>query len=377
MRMGKQLNEREEIRKVISDLMVLKMDPAELLEYLERRVKENPDLPPKLGGKDKGILVMKEILEVDHPVLKKLTDYGNISKYVNSKISDELRDLVSLLGSSSPKEKMESSEKSLRSLKEAVIEDIEDKVFEESPGLRPMMMPGTVTLDEIPNLYYGSESYKPSEKAILALSLLKSIGIGNSISVFFEGSFHSYLKMKVHEKLGRKHLDGDDIKASKWETSQPFLTLTRLLIWIYSQITEEANQKEKKEEVIQMMRESSGVIYFTPGKVKENYTVLVFPQLSRFVDTWLEDNRKRETLKRMLDSTKEISALAYKRSRKAAQPQMEIMYNYLEIVARSLLELSNVEWEPLRRVVDLMVEVAAKYDIAPDFYFVRELSRIS
>ena len=356
------------MREELSKSLHLKMDPGELLDYIRRNLSKNPNLKPVVGGKGKGMVVMKDLMEVQHPVLKKLTDYGNMSRKLNRKAAHLLEEIVGLLDSEDPEELrrlMSLSTEFLDRVRQTFVEVMTGRIVEADEDLRPTMMPGSVGRGEVPNLYMPIEVYGREDRIKLALQLAKSVAIGNWISVYFEGPFHRYLRHLIRRKLGKPYLEGSDVGASGWEMNEPLVTLLRLLLWVYGEIAREKN----RDEILEMMRSSSGVVYFTP-RDKERYTAFTFPQLNRFVDHWLRNEGRRNTLEEMLDSVKSISSISFKRGRDAAARQIEVLYRYLNLVAISLLERATIPWEPLRRIVDVMIELASRYDAPASFHFV-------
>ncbi len=367
----------ESLREEIKNSLRIKMKPPELIDYIERNLSKNPNLKPIVGGKGKGVIIMKDLIEVKHPVIKKLADYGNMSKKLNSETSELLEGIVDLINAKGSESKdlrrlISLAKEFLDKVEEVSIESILNKTMEAENDLRPTMMPGSVGRDEIPNLYMPTEEYEKEDRMKLALQLSKSIAVGNWISVYFEGPFHSFLKQLIRSKFDRPYLESDDIGASGWEMSEPFVTLLRLILWVYGETAGEKKKKKNREEIIEMMKSSSGIVYFTP-RDRERYTAFSFPQLNRFVDEWLLKEGKRKALENMLDSIKITSSVAYKKGRDAAAKQIELIYRYLNLLAISLLERASILWEPLRKMVDVIIDLAGRYDVPVDFYFIMML----
>jgi len=360
----------DELREEIGRSLHLKMDPSELLDYIRENLSKNPSLKPVVGAKGKAVIVMKDLMEVWHPVLKKLTDYGNLSKQLNRKAASLIEEMVDSLDARDAegiKRLMLLATEFLEKVRETFVETMMRRILKVKDDLRPIMMPGSVGREEVPNLYMPTETYGRENRARLALQLLKSIAVGNWISVYFEGPFHDYLRHLISGKLGKPYLERSDIGASEWEMSEPLVALLRLLLWVYSEIVEAEEAGEDK--IIEIMRSSSGVVYFTP-RDRERYTAFTFPQLERFVDHWLRDEERRKALEEMLDSIKRVSLSSFKEGKEAAARHIEVLYRYLNLVAISLLERAAIPWEPLRRIVDVMIELAGKYDVPPSFHFV-------
>ncbi len=363
----------ESLREEIENWLEIKMKPPELIDHIRKNLSKKPNLEPVVGKKGKGVIVMGDLIGVKHPVLKKLADPGNMSKRINREASDLIEGMVDLIDARKGEDlrKLESlAREFLDKAREISIDFILNKTIEAENDLRPTMMPGSVGRDEIPNLYMPTEEYKRDERVKLALQLCRSVAVGNWISIYFEGPFHNYLKQLIRSKFNRPYLESEDIGASSWEMNEPFVTLLRMILWAYGEISEE----REGDEIIEMMKSSSGIIYFTP-KSKERYTAFSFPQLNRFVDSWLQRKDRRKILESMLDSVKLTSSVAYGRRRDAAAKQVELIYRYFNLLATSLIERASIPWEPLRKMVDAIIDLAGagRYNVPVNLYFVMML----
>jgi len=353
----------EELREELNKLISLRINNAlNLVEDLRERIQKREDSKEKvqvLFGKE-GIYEPRDLLEVQHPVLRRggFFDWGNLTR----KLNKELRDLsiVDAVLSGNNELALKLADDLLTKVKQAALDMLLEKA-EEGDDIRPMMMPGSVGRSEIPNLYIGEEEYSETDRMRLALQLVKSIGVGNSASVYFEGDFQEDLKDLIRKKFDKNYIEASDLKASNREMEQPFVMLMRLLIWIYEQLIEEDRAK------IEELKSSSGIIYFVP-KDRERYNAFYFPQLNRFVGMWLQDDSKREVLKSMLNSIARLT-----RQREVDKNSLELIYNNLNLLAYSLIETSSVEWEPLRRIVDSLIDIFDKLDLRVDLSFIRKL----
>lgn len=368
----------EELEKEVSNLIEIKMNVPDLLDQVKKKIQAGSKPKAAIGKKDKkkdkeALFELEELIEIKHPVLGKrgkrsLIDYGNLIQRIEKRCRGIAMEILNLISSDPEgyKRQISLAEEFLEKVREASIKFIVEKVMSAKNDLRPIMMPGSVARDESPNLYMQDEEYGAEERLILALRLVKSVAVGNWISVYFEGPFHDYLRELVRGKLNKPHLDANDIEAVGWEMGEPFVTLLRLLLWIYGEISNQSS----REEVLEMMKSSSGVIYFTPDDSEERYTAYTFPQLNRFVDSWLVNESRRKALIRMLDSVKVTCSVAYKRNRDVAEKFIGLIYRNLDLIASSLIERAIVLWEPLRRVVDLMLDLSDKLEAPADFHFV-------
>ena len=349
---------REEMRRIVRG-----KNPEELLSTIKERASDpgvkiefGKGKPPAIGDdenrrKEKKLLAIRDVIEVTHPIIDALLDYGNITRYLNSnsEIRDILEQIVMLKDASD-----RSSLESLMHLVNKLIDDVRDvvidytlekRVLEASGDLRPIVMPASEGRNEIPNIYLRDESYDEEDRVMLAHKFLSSIPVGRSISIFFEGDFHEYLRSLLRRKLDKVSLSSEDIGSSRWELSQPYVTLARLLVWLRDNLWEDM----LRDNVIELMKASSGVIYF-------GSSVQVFPQLSKFVEIWLEKEKNKIILKEMLDSIRNFSNKSHDIGRKAVEGEIELLYDKLNYLTMRLIE-GSLEWESLRRVVDSMLDI--------------------
>lgn len=354
------MKEVDELKEEMRDLITLKVGPEELADIVSEAVKEG--VPPKVGGKGKGLFSLKDVMSVDHPILAKVMDYGNLTKKVNDLLGDELSRLVDSV-KGDPLTLLKTAKEFLDRIVEVVVDLTVERTLERGDDLRPTIVPGTVSRNEVENLYLYGESYTLLDKARLALNLVRSIGVGRSMAFYFEGPFQRYLKLKLAE-LGKKGLEAEDLNASRWELQQPFVTLVRLLIWIHDNFGD--------KEVVEMLKGSSGIIYFTP-KEKERHNMFTFPQLNAFVSRWLEDPDRKRGLKELWNSLASLANAAYARGKGRARDDIKLIYSELEILARGLVDRGILLWEPLRGIVDQYLELCSRFDLRPSLHFVMTL----
>lgn len=364
------MSEREELERELGRLIALRMESPNFLEDFRRKLERKPGAKSLIGKKE-GIYNLSDLIEVQHPVLrrKEFLNPGDLSKEIAKEVKgifDDLKGSISSEDKESLKGNVDLAERLLNSVRRTTISYLLKVIVEKGDDIRPLMMPGSVGRGEVPNLYMGEESYSQEDRIKLALQLAKSIGIGDSISVYFEGDFHEFLRDMVREKFSKFYLDASDLKAGFLEIKEPFVALLRLLIWIYEEILEE-EELEKKEKLLEKLKESSGIVYFVPEE-SERYTAFHFPQLSRFVEIWLKEGSRREALKSMLNSLKVVSW-----HDESIKNKVELIYRYLNLLARSLIESCAVDWEPLRRISDILLDLFDKNDVKADFSFIRRL----
>jgi len=295
-------------------------------------------------GKEKPILCMKEILSINHPVLKKLVDYGNASNYLNDESTGIPQMATELYGDPNSDKALTVAQNLREIIRSKFAEYVASKLTQSEKGIRPAMMPGSVSRDEAVNLYYGDESYSADDTVQLALTLLKSIAVGPSVSVYFEDGFGDF----INEISKHGGFDMEEIGATRFESSYPFVTLVHLLIFVYE------NAGKDRNEVEQLMLQTSGILYLTPGKEHDKYMTFAVPSLRAFLHGWLVDEKKRKSLEKMFSVANVIAKISFAKSREV-RGDLDKMYNYLEIIATHLIDDGSIPWQPLRQLIDSLI----------------------
>ncbi len=345
------MKEVDELREELFSILNIKVGPEELASIVKEAVKEG--MPPRVGRKGKGLFSLKDVVSVDHPILAKVMDYGNLTREVNDRLGKKLSKLVNMV-EGDPLSLLRIAKEVLDGIVEVVVDLTVQRTLEKGDDLRPTIVPGTVGRSEVENLYLYGESYTLLDKVRLALNLVRSIGVGSNMAVYFEGPFQRYLRLRLAE-LGKTNLEAKDLGASRWELQQPFVTLVRLLMWVH---------KNFRDETVEMLKGSSGMIYFTP-KDKERYNTFTFPQLNAFVSRWLENPERERALKGLWNSLAGLSNVGRK-----ANEDVELIYSELEVLARGLVDRGILLWEPLRRIVDKYVGLCSRFNLKPSLRFV-------
>ncbi|MFQ1021450.1 hypothetical protein [Tardisphaera saccharovorans] len=297
------------------------------------------------------ILCMNQVVTVDHPVLAKVLDYGNGTAKLNQGKVVEIID--QLYANPSSDVAMDLAAELREAIKEQFSSFVAEQLVKYEKGIRPAMMPGSVSNKELLNLYYGDESYSLKDTYGLASSLIESTGVGQSISIYFYGEFGTYIRQKA-SSYGSKHFSADGIGSNNFENSLPYVELIRLLDFIY----QEAGSDEK-ERVKTMMQEASGLIYVTPGKDRDEYSTYVIPSLRTFVNNWLFNDKNRSALSGLLKQIYIAASIEYKK-RGGADSQIKVLYNTLEFACQSLIEIGSFPPQALREIADLLVEIGSE-----------------
>jgi len=340
----------------------------EIVAQRKKKLENSPIAPTKAIGncdqeKEIPILCMKDVLTVNHPVLKKLVNYGGASKYLNDESIGIPQMTNELYGDPNSDKALVVAQNLGQTIKNKFAEYVASKLTLSEEGIRPAMMPGSVAKSEAPNLYYGGESYSADDTVQLALTLLKSIAVGQSVSVYFENGFGDYInEISKHGRFNMEEIGGE-----QFESSYPFVTLVHLLIFVYE------NAGKDRSEVEQLMLQTSGVLYLTPGTEHEKYMTFAVPSLRAFLHGWLMDEKKRDSLKKMFKAANGIGNRSFAKSREV-RGDLDKMYNYLEIIATHLIDNGSIPWQTLRQLIDSLISEAFDLEAGSVYLgFVRDM----
>jgi len=347
-----------ELLKLIEDSIEVPI-PQEIQKMVAKRKEEleNKGIVPTRAigkcdaGKEEPVLCIGKTLKTNHPVFNNLVDRGNLSNYLNDESTGIPQMTDELYGDPNSDKALALAQNLREIIRSKSAEYVACKLTQSEKGIRPAMMPGSVSRDEAVNLYYGDESYSADDTVQLALTLLKSIKVGQNVSVYFENGFGDY----INEISKHGGFDMEDIGATKSESSYPFVTLVHLLIFVYEKAGED------RSEVEQLMLQTGGVLYLTPGTEHEKYMTFAVPSLRAFLHGWLMDEKKRNSLKKMFKAANGIGNGSFARN-KEVRGDLDKMYNYLEIIATHLIDNGSIPWQTLRQLIDSLISEAFDLD---------------
>ena len=364
-----------ELLKLIEDCIEVPT-PLEIQEMVAQRKEEleKSGIKPTRaigkcdGGKNVPILCTDgheiQILKIRHPVFGNLVDLENLWDHLNKESTRISQKSFELYGNPNSDKALTVAQNLGEIIRSESAKYWASELTQSKKGIRPAMIPGSVAKTEARNLYYGDESYSTDDTVQLALMLLKSITVGSSVSVYFEREFGEFIK-EISKHGG---FDMEEIGATQFESSYPFVTLVHLLIFVYE------NAGKDRGEVEQLMLQTSGVLYLTPGKKQhEKYMTFAVPSLRAFLNGWLMDEKKRDSLKKMFKAANGMASRSFAKSKKV-RGDLDKMYNYLEIIATHLIDNGSIPWQPLRQLIDSLISEAFDLEAGSVYLgFVRDM----
>lgn len=322
--------------------------------------------------------IKNKIFEIKHPVVEKLIDWGNLKG--RTKYAEELEQILeNLVSKEIKREDYDKLGEKIEEFKRGLMGDIERLTRgERERDLRPLHVPGSVGRDEARNLYFGEE-YDKGALYRLAMRLLESVCFGSNIAIYFDNQeLREDIRKIFLREFGSCHVVGDNLnnlKVHPLETRSPYIILMKFLLWLYKYI--EADQQWHR--IIDLLEQTEGVIYLTPGNEKVNYSTIPLPRLDIFCVNWLMVAERRKALEEMKDSLfsfmREIEKSAKKLKRqKAAQNELRVLVTYYDMLCFHLLQSGFINHEPLRRIIDIALGLSQSYGVDTSFSFVRELT---
>ena len=320
------------------------------------------------------------IFECVHPIAKKTFDWAHIKYGANlEKFITKL--LVEGVKSSADIKKLDEL---LEDFKEEIRGNIERVTKDVESGIRPFHAPGSVAYKEARNLYFG-ERYGGKALSQLSTRLLSSFNIGDDVGVYLNcEELRKDVDDVLNKEFGVGGIPTEDLGRlyiHKLERNKPYILLISFLIFLYETWEKETNAKgkEKFTRILSLLKETEGVIYFTPDRDKAKYSTLSIPRLDFFFSRWLESEKERRILSRMKKEFYNFMQNVMKNARKigeerAAQNSLELFATYYDMICTELLRSSLISPELLRRIVDLVIELSERYTINTSLFFIRELT---
>ncbi len=319
--------------------------------------------------------IRSEICECSHPVARKMFDWGYLkgrtsyARDLKQVIQDLLdRNITSLKDVKNLKEK-------INKLRMGMMKDIEQKI-KRSKDIRPEHAPGSVSRGEARNLYFG-EFYNSKALYKLGTQLMNSICIGRDIAIYFD---NQDLREDVREELIREfdayHILGKDLsrlKIHQTERREPYLVFMKFLLWLYEHI-----EVERLYHIVDLLKETQGIIYFAPGREKVNYSTIPLPRLDFFFTNWLEVNERRKTLEKIRDELYSFIQKIENNARRIRELQIArnkigLLTTYYNALCAYLLRSSFINHECLRSIIDIVLELSDRYKVDVSLSFVKDL----
>lgn len=348
-----------------------------LQEY--EKLKEDPEKAKKakLFARE----IKNWIFECVHPIAKKTFDWAHI-KYGANLENFIAKLLIKGIKSSADIKELD---KLLKEFREEIKRNIEKVTKDVKSGIRPFHAPGSVACKEARNFYFG-ETYESEALSQMSTHLLNSFYIGRDVGVYLASEeLRKDIEDKLSKIFGVVGIPSEDLERKlrihDLERSKPYILFVNFLIFLYKTWEEETNAKEKEKltRILSLLKETEGVIYFTPGKDKAKYSTIPIPKLDSFFSRWLEAERGRKILLKMKEEfyvfMRDVMINARRiREERTAQNSLELFVAYYDMIYAELLRSSSISHELLRRMVDLVIELSERYNVDACLSFIKELA---
>jgi len=360
----------------------------EIRQEREKLMKKTCHIPPEQAEKiirKTAKSIRNEVCECIHPLVKKMINWGYLKG--RTKYGRALEEVIKDLLANDVKSSMDVRrlEEKIEEFKREMMEKIGNIIEGMGSDLRPLHAPGSVSRDEARNLYFG-EIYTKHVLLQLGTQLLSSICIGENFGVYFtDEKLRDEMWTELLRNFGTSHILSQHLHRLYiyWlERDKPYIVFIKFLLWLHEryEIETAATEKERLYRILNLLKETDGIIYFAPGVDKAKYSTIPLPRLDFFFSNWLDVKKRKDTLKRMRDSLyyfmqNIIRSATRKNERKTAQNRLALLATYYDMFCAELLRSGFIRYEPMRRIIDLMVELSNRYkDVHVNLFFVKELT---
>jgi len=342
------------------------------MEDIEQMISKTREKKSKKDKETDEILdIISERLK-SHPLIKKVIDQGNISRYIRR--SDNYKKLKKLLESKQGQDLSPVEMNEAKRLMQRILDDVKQYIVNQAikaeQGLRRMHSPGSVAKSEAMNLYFSGEKYSENILTDLASKLYSSIALGDSVGIYTEDEeLLENLRQLIAQKFDRRaryKISADKLGISDYESKYPFSTFLGFLFWLMDYYDQAGgDEKNLLTSIIDGFKRSSVTIYFMPSE-KEKWRIINVPRLEIFIDIWMLNRDNRTTLREfkdeLINTIKRARGKAQKDKTKIDKVADIIMNNY-EIFCQRLITYGDLDLYALRRIIDIVIDLDSNYDI--------------
>jgi hypothetical protein len=315
---------------------------------------------------------------LSHPILMKVINRANLSNHIKrtecyARLDDKLKDVLS---QGTKIEDIKEIKYLLDCLKGKAIEYIvEVEASKAEQGMRHIHAPGSVARSEGRNLYFPGEEYTREGLNWLASKLCGSIAIGDNLGVFSENN-ELMLKLKQlvsYKELGTKlTIDPRKLEIKRDEMNYPYATLLAFILWLRKQLSIEENVEIKAliQSILDDLRVSTLNLFFVPPpeKYKHKWSTISLPRLDIFIVKWILDEKSRNIIENFREALADFiteARNASKRKKKGRELEnvIDLLMNNYDFICKSLIEHGILDTYAARKIIDIVIDIATKYDI--------------
>jgi hypothetical protein len=303
-----------------------------------------------------------------HPLVGKTINQGNLARSI--KKSDHYRKLNEKLNEvlkrGSKVEDVIEIKNILDGLRSKAIDYIvEVEVSRAEQGLRRIHSPGSVAKSEGRNLYFPGEKYTEETLRWLASRVCSSITLGDSLGIYSENEnlMSELEQLAVQMFKSTFKIEPEELEISRDEANCPYASLLALVLWLAKELrTEEAEVKALAQSILSNLRTSVVTLFFMPPE-KERWSTIGLPRLDVFIDRWILNEESRKKVEALRDELKRFITAVRKVAGMEAENAVDLLMSNYEALCRRLIEHGSLDFYAARRLVDVMVNLAAKYDL--------------
>ena len=245
-------------------------------------------------------------------------------------------------------------------------------------GISPLHIPGSVTRDEARNLYYGEE-YDRLALANFSLQLLRSICIGRAISIYTDDEeLLDQIKDVFTRSFGKRHIteyqELEELKIhGPSEQEKPYIVLFKFLLWLYTHYkTVSDEERSLLQQILRRMRNTNITIYLVPAE-RAKYRTILIPKLELFFKRWIDKEKKRKALIHLRNNFYRFSSKGW-RAGKDIQKIIEVFTNKYELFCHDLLKYGALNYEALREMINIIIDLQKTFKEITGVSFIREMS---
>lgn len=330
--------------------------------------------------------------EFDHPLVgnKKIIDLGNFVKEARKSESyRRLNDkLVEILERGLKDGDIDEISGHLKDLRNQLIDHIiNNRIRGAGKGLRHIHAPGSVARSKGMNFYFPGEEYTDDILCHLASRFCHSIALGGSLGIYSENRdlMMRLAQLAAYMHWSRVRIEPKNLKIgrygiSRYEAERPHAALLAFILWL---VERRLTAKEDHEvealihSILDGLKTSPICLFFMPPE-EERWSTIYIPRLDTFIDRWILNEAARRGIKDLRNSLLEFIARACNAARRRGAREVEnsidlLMDNY-EALCRGLIEHGSPDPYAVRRMMDIMVDLATKYGLS---IYLRPLSSVA
>ncbi|MEM1661164.1 MAG: hypothetical protein QXR17_08535 [Candidatus Bathyarchaeia archaeon] len=260
-------------------------------------------------------------------------------------------------------------------LRKMAVDFIDEKIVGNvKQGLRHVHAPGSVAKGEARNLYFG-EKFTDDDLYRLASRLCSSIAFGGYTGIYSEDEdFIRNLKQLIVSfgfgppfKIEENRLREIGIRED--DLDHPYIVFLKFVMWLKNQICIDVDPEKRKvcSSILNMLQSATISVFFMPPN-REKWCTISFPRLDFFINNWIQDDEARKRLEALAENIDNFIKITRREARKRKELDkveniISLLMNDYEMLCRKLIEQGASDFHALRSIMDLIIDLSARYSI--------------